>query len=644
MWTVCSVSISRLRSIIRKRGQYSVTGVRSGVTLSACGLTQSDAASAAILTGVRNAPSDKMKQRPVFIVEKIMSAATVVVDIRRKFEKKTEKKPSANPNGFVKIGDDFPILPSKALVVPRRKIALPHSEKAKELFQPLPDDRGETVSCLRDRKVNSFLRSMIDHIAKIRAAKSTVKKLTEGFRAGMMLVKIGEQIQELQKWCFSTEHIWKAVCNVLSAISVLQTGSFSSRTRMEAYRNYAKNRKFTCSFCSYSTENKYNLKTHLLVHSGQKPYICAVCHQCFSQKQNLKTHLRIHTGILDFETTVNIEDSFLPKLHRCSVCAYFTPYKHNLNKHMLVHTKERPYICKVCNKCFSQNASLKRHFKTHTGEFMFKCSLCDKKFVQKSDLRRHVLTHRILLLKYVFQDLLCFLGAKILPRMRDFHNEVKTKFFIYSVCSYHTVRKYDFMKHVMVHTGEQPYVCEICSQCFVQKQNLRTHLRCHGGECPFQCSFCGKKFTRKYSMLLYARNCNNNILFTFYIRVLNIFHFVGEEIINWKFSCPICSYAAERVCDLQEHMLVHKKYYPYICDVCNKRFTQKGHLKVHLRIHTGERPYACEVCKKTFSQKQHLNTHSRLHTGEYPYQCSVCGKKYKQKLSLQMHQCAYQHG
>ncbi|XP_035205487.1 uncharacterized protein LOC118180516, partial [Stegodyphus dumicola] len=113
---------------------------------------------------------------------------------RRKFEKKTEKKPTANPNEYVKIDDDFPILPSKAPVTPRRKIALPRDEKVKVFIQPPPDDLREAVSWLRDYKVSSFLRSMIDHTAKILAAKSAAEKLMEelGLRAAMMLVKFAD--------------------------------------------------------------------------------------------------------------------------------------------------------------------------------------------------------------------------------------------------------------------------------------------------------------------------------------------------------------------------------------------------------------------------------------------------------------------
>ena len=60
-----------------------------------------------------------------------------------------------------------------------------------------------------------------------------------------------------------------------------------------------------------------NLKSHMRIHTNEKPYECDVCEKRFSRSDDLKDHVRIHTN-------------------------------------------ERPYECDVCEKRFRESGNLQK--------------------------------------------------------------------------------------------------------------------------------------------------------------------------------------------------------------------------------------------------------------------------------------------
>lgn len=79
---------------------------------------------------------------------------------------------------------------------------------------------------------------------------------------------------------------------------------------------------FLCSFCSYSTYKSSNIKSHVRVHTQERPFVCKICHKGFNHKVSLDSHMHWHTGL-------------------------------------------KPFVCANCHRQFSNKTSLKRHVLIH---------------------------------------------------------------------------------------------------------------------------------------------------------------------------------------------------------------------------------------------------------------------------------------
>ncbi|XP_051892862.1 PR domain zinc finger protein 12b [Pristis pectinata] len=79
--------------------------------------------------------------------------------------------------------------------------------------------------------------------------------------------------------------------------------------------------RMRCVICYRGFNSRSNLRSHMRIHTLDKPFICRFCNRRFSQSSTLRNHVRLHTG-------------------------------------------ERPYKCQVCQSAYSQLAGLRAHQKS----------------------------------------------------------------------------------------------------------------------------------------------------------------------------------------------------------------------------------------------------------------------------------------
>lgn len=443
-------------------------------------------------------------------------------------------------------------------------------------------------------------------------------------------------------------------------------------------------------------ENKEPLKPQQSLESVEKEertehLQCSLCKEVFIDSHLLRRHSLTHISG--------------PSSSQCPFCKRNLSSRRSLLRHMVRHTRGKPFLCTNCGKRFTQDTSLKLHSEkclprqtqTHVAvesnnktKNPYHCSYCPRTFCKKDRLKNH---HRGHMAKSLHFCSTCgqYFGINAIARHRnDCENTDK------SDANLPPAKKDDnnstLQTRKMVH--RKPLKCNAanmfklqcpeCPQRFRFPSLLSRHLVSHTGVQPYACMHCGDRFASHSMRVQHEAVCDDaqkeeppNVSSDTETKQESMptrrETAQKPKADDEEFKCKFCTKSFMKLRSLRAHILTHNEVKPYRCKACDSCFSRYDHLKVHQTRCRGKKTrlevripkislddvgkgwqnrfsrepaqkqetFECEVCSRSFSAKSKLSRHFSMFHAPKLFKCTRCGSSFAHERSLKKHKKRY---
>ncbi|KAL7634341.1 UNVERIFIED_CONTAM: hypothetical protein RMT77_014718 [Armadillidium vulgare] len=436
----------------------------------------------------------------------------------------------------------------------------------------------------------------------------------------------------------------------------------SEPRRPKTYRKiyhagFAKDKIFKCPICPYRSNRKWNVNSHLKIHSKMKPLQKRKYENFNKNVINDFVPVNASPHCLGYDDLPETSQRFIAKdcevttsENQCSsIASPIFGYNVNMNANgdEISSSTRLPFPDKIVNEEVRLSANTYALVSSSFNKVSPSTNLLLAKQYAEMESCSSVASAQVSSScpledsNIVTSSYSLDLDVKTSESGSDLEKPVLLKCI---QCSFTTNKQSILKDHISSHPGMKLFNCAKCDFSTDQRRYFNAHILSHSSVEIFKCDQCDYMTNRKSSLKAHGLThvsykeykCNHCSFETHNNRNLKTHLVIHSE--ERIYRCSECDYETNVEKYLKTHSLVHcPEEEQYKCSECEYRTPRKGQLRIHSLKHTDIKLYKCLVCDFKTNRKCSLKVHSLSHSTQKLYKCTICKYDTNQKLLLRLH-------